>query len=259
MSETIEHVDWQALRASAAARHSVSPEVHQDDFLWHFIAAHPAFPEPENVADYYFSDGAESATKLARLIADNLPRAVGDRYSLLEFASGYGMVTRHLRNALPEADVLACDIHQEAVDFVNKSLGEEAILSRHLPEELEFERQFDVVFALSFFSHMPSATFGRWLAALYRAVGPGGILAFTTHGLASMPALGNPTLSDDGFWFRADSEQHDLQGAEYGSTLSAPDYVIRELFRHTHAPLADFKHGYWWGHQDLYVAVKPPG
>jgi SAM-dependent methyltransferase len=166
------------------------------------------------------------------------------------------MVSRHLPRAIPEVEVLSCDIHPAAVRFIRDELGGAAVLSEHEPEDVCFNEPFDAVFALSFFSHMPASSFGRWLAALYRAVRPGGVLAFTTHGLGSRAALGDPQIGEDGFWFMPSSEQSDLDGAEYGSSLSTPDYVIRELYRHVGGPLAEFRGSYWWQHQDLYVVAR---
>jgi SAM-dependent methyltransferase len=180
--------EWPALWAAAAASLGVSPVIHPDDLLWPFILGHPAFPTPSDAANYYFADGAESARKLGRIVADHVVAQPHRRPRLLEFASGYGMVSRHLPSAIPEIDVLSCDIHPAAIDFVRDELGGTATLSKHQPEDVSFDEPFDVVFALSFFSHMPATSFGRWLAALYRAVRPGGVLAFTTHGLGSRAA-----------------------------------------------------------------------
>ncbi|MDT4894869.1 MAG: hypothetical protein QOE97_3904 [Pseudonocardiales bacterium] len=247
----------EVLWARAATPLGVSPRIHPDDLLWPFILGHPAFPDPVDAANYYFSDGAESARKLAELIERHVGPGRTGGARLLEFASGYGMVTRHLPRALPGVDVLSCDIHPAAVDFVRDQLGGKTMLSEHRPEDFDPHETFDVVFALSFFSHMPAATFGPWLAALYRAVRPGGVLAFTTHGLSSRAALGDPPVNADGFWFMPSSEQSDLDGGEYGSSLSTPDFVVRELYRHVGAPLAEYRGGYWWEHQDLYVVAKP--
>jgi SAM-dependent methyltransferase len=243
----------------AAARFSVLACIHPDDMLWKFVREHPFHAELFSAADYYFADGAESGQKLAKLARDHVPAAAaGQPYSLLEFASGYGMVTRHLRNAVPNADVTSCDIHSEAVEFIRDDLGETAVVSEHLPEDLALEGRYDVVFALSFFSHMPESTFGRWLAALYGVVNPGGVLAFTTHGLGSRATVGNPEIPESGIWFRESSEQDDLDSAEYGSTICTPDFVVRQLFSVIRRPVvAEFKTSYWWGVQDLYVVAKP--
>jgi SAM-dependent methyltransferase len=250
-------MDWLEIRNECAARYSVSPEIHDDDFLLQFVMQHPAFPDPEQAIRYYFSDGAESAAKLRGIIARNMPATSSQsRYSLLEFAAGYGMVTRHLRGALDGADIVSCDIHEQAVDFIRSALQAQAVGSRHRPEDLTFATSFDVVFALSFFSHMPEASFGRWLQALFAAVREGGLLVFTTHGLASQKNFGEIVVPESGYWFMANSEQDDLDAAEYGSALTTPDYVIGEVFRRLRAPIREFRHAFWWGHQDLYVVAK---
>jgi SAM-dependent methyltransferase len=249
--------DHGALRERLAAEFAVSPKVHADDMLWRFVLGFPGFADPEQAVRYYFEDGAESARKLRAIVETSRGDAAG--YSLLEFASGYGMVTRHLRNALPGAEVLSCDIHPAALEFIESNLATPTVLSADQPEECRFARRFDVVFALSFFSHMPPTTFGRWLATLFDAVAPNGILIFTTHGLASAPSLGNPEIPPSGSWFKPESEQLDLDSASYGSALTTPSYVVRELFRATRAPLMDFQQAHWWGHQDLYVVSRPPG
>jgi SAM-dependent methyltransferase len=249
-------MDWEAIRQESAAKYAVSPEIHDNDLLLQFLLTHPAFPDPEQAIAYYFSDGAESARKLSEILTRNAAFGSNGRYSLLEFASGCGMVTRHLAQQLPDADIVSCDIHDQAVAFINDTVHSPAVISRHRPEDLSLDRQFDVVFALSFFSHMPETTFGRWLQALFSLVRPGGILVFTTHGLASQKIFGDVALSESGFAFMPSSEQGDLDGNEYGSSISTPDYVIGEVYRRLRAPICEFRQAYWWGHQDLYVVAK---
>jgi hypothetical protein len=117
-----------AAAPAAAATHQVSPVVDDADLLWPFIVGHPNFADPLDAANYYFNDGTESVRKLAEVVARHLPRVVsGERISLLEFASGYGMVTRHLAATLPEADVISRDIHPRAVNFIRRELNGAAV------------------------------------------------------------------------------------------------------------------------------------
>jgi SAM-dependent methyltransferase len=251
-------VDLGSIRQVAARQYGVPAEIHPEDMIWQFISHHRNYPTPEAAARYYFSDGAESARKLDSIVREHLPSLASNRnVSILEFASGYGMVTRHLASMPSKAKLLACDIHQQAVDFIRDRLQQLAVISRHLPEEVSFDESFDVVFALSFFSHMPEVTFTRWLAALFAAVSPGGILVFTTHGLASRVHFGDITLDDNGFWFRPSSEQSDLDTTEYGSSVATPAYVVAHLAHVTGSSLAEFRRGFWWHHQDLYVVSRP--
>ena len=173
-------VDLETARQEAARQYGVPPEIHPEDMIWQFLLRRRNLPTPEAAVQHYFSDGSESARKLWGIVREHLPSVGSSRKaSILEFASGYGMVTRHLANMPGQPRLVACDIHQEAVDFIRDRLHQPAIMSRHLPEEAIFGESFDVVFALSFFSHIPEATFTRWLAALFAAVRPGGILVFS--------------------------------------------------------------------------------
>ena len=243
------------LNHDQAQIHDVAPSVHPGDFMYWFCCNHPKLTL-EQAIQYYFWDGGRSAANLASVLAD-LGTPKSPRLKLLEFASGYGCVTRHVTKN-PNYDLVSCDIHPQAVDFLRNQLGITAIQSVHAPEEFAPVDKFDVVFALSFFSHMPKRSFGRWLNALYGSLTVGGHLVFTTHGLKSCEGLGI-TPSDipaDGFWFSAHSEQRDLDAAEYGSTLCTPDFVRNEIERLPGASIALYKHAHWWEHQDLFVVER---
>jgi hypothetical protein len=238
----------------AAQRHGVVAAVHPLDYIYRFVRGNKCFANTESAVKYYFDDGARSAAQLTGLLAtlgDSGDRTI----RLLEFAAGYGCVARHLVKN-PIFDLVSCDIHQEAIDFLTRHIGVNALLSERVPERFAPDEKFDVTFALSFFSHMPRATFGRWLQALYATLKRPGYLIFTTHGLASRKFFGDPEMPADGFWFLADSEQKDLETAEYGQTIVTPEFTIGELYRQTLGPLVAYEFGHWWGHQDLWVVKR---
>ena len=239
-----------------ARLHGVVPDIHIEDFIFQFLITHHAFASKKDALHHYFSDGQKSCAKIMELISTFLePAPVGRNISMLEFASGYGCVTRHLAKQ-HGYDVTSCDIHPAAIAFITEKIGLDAQLSTHRPADFAVDEAYDVTFALSFFSHMPDATWGDWLAALLRAVRPGGLLVFTTHGRTSRQHFGDPALDERGYWFRPDSEQKDLDGSEYGQTIVTPAYVFRQL-----DPLSDawpcfFQQAYWWEHQDVYVVRR---
>jgi len=243
------------LNHDAASATGVVPAIHPQDFIYWFCCRHPQ-QTLESAISYYFSDGANSAEKLDGIVTE-LGFEPGQAIELLEFASGYGCVTRHLKKHA-RWDVTSCDIHSEAIDFLDQQIGVKILQSARLPEQFATIKKYDVVFALSFFSHMPRSTFGRWLRALYGTLRAPGYLIFTTHGVKSCPCFGitPDDIPADGFLFRANSEQEDLDVVEYGSTLSTPDFVIKEIYRHVGAPIAMYKQAGWWGHQDLWVVKK---
>lgn len=243
------------LKASAA-RHSVRPEVHDEDVLMKFLLRHPGFGSQAGAVDYYFSDGANSARQLAELL-----RYLGGPkppQSLLEFACGYGCLTRHLPEALNRTELTSSDIHPEAMEFLHDVLQvKDCRLSTREPADFRCGREYSVVFALSFFSHMPERTWCHWLACLYGHLALGGFLIFTTHGEASRKHFGNPVIPPSGFWFSETSEQKDLSTADYGQTIVTLDFVRKAAAQAVGRSLHLYREAYWWRHQDLYVFQRP--
>jgi methyltransferase family protein len=239
-----------------AKKAQVTPLIHPNDFIFRFLIDNPSFPSKKDAVNYYFTDGENSAKVLQELIHNALALPKHASFKLLEFASGYGCVTRHFTHYLPNARITCCDIHQEAINFIKSQLSTDAVLSRSIPEKLQFSETYDVIFALSFFSHMPESTWGRWIRKLYSALNDHGYLIFTTHGkVSNSKYLGNVSIPANGFYFKPDSEQQDLEKSEYGTTVTTPEFVIGEMYKQIMAPLVLYKEGFWWQHQDLYIVA----
>lgn len=234
----------------------VASAIHPDDFIFRFLVENPTFSNPGDAVRYYFHDGRKSAENLKNVVS-GLGIDTDSEFKLLEFASGYGCVTRHLNGVIPSIDSTACDIHTQAVEFVEQQLGNKSVRSSNVPEQLVVDERFDVVFALSFFSHMPEATWRRWAVALLGLVKPGGYLVFTTQGaLSGRRFFDVPKLPSNGFWFQASSEQKDLDTADYGQTLVSSDYVRDAIGQLSDGKLVLTHPGFWWSHQDLYGVQK---
>lgn len=240
-----------------ASEAGVISDIHADDLIFQFLIENPCFSPVDLAVKYYFNDGANSAEKLKELLFAKLDLKLGSDTSVLEFASGYGCVTRHLIRKLAPVNIVPCDIHSAACSFIESTMGLKTIRSSTNPQNLEIEDDFfDAVFALSFFSHMPDRTWAMWLKALFDKVKPGGYLIFTTQGLASRKYFGNPKIPEGGIWFTASSEQTDLDVADYGNTIVTSEYVERAVADMlSHKILHIFEAG-WWEHQDLYVIKK---
>jgi SAM-dependent methyltransferase len=243
------------LNRLAALEQDVHSSVHADDFIYWFCATHPHLSLARGI-HYYFQDGGTSARKLANLISgfDDIDL---NSVKLMEFASGYGCVTRHLKKH-PNYELISCDIHPQALEFLCRTLGVRTLASSHHPSEFAAPEKYDVIFALSFFSHMPRRTFGPWLKALFQALHDPGYLVFTTLGLKACKEFGikPEDIPADGLWFEARSEQHDLDEAEYGMTVVTPDFVRAEVERQTGAPIVVYQHVGWWDNQDLWVIKR---
>jgi SAM-dependent methyltransferase len=169
---------------------------------------------------------------------------------LLEFASGYGRVTRHLINS--SANLWACDIHPAAIDFIQRDIGARAFVSSPFPEMFQAPQQFDATVVLSLFSHLPITTWTRWLVRLVQVTRPGGFIIFTTHGL-KIPFPSGDVMPSTGFWFAPVSEQRDLPTQQYGCTITTPAFVEAVVDSIHGVKLINFEEGTWWGGQDQYI------
>ncbi|MFA6036683.1 MAG: class I SAM-dependent methyltransferase [Legionellales bacterium] len=235
----------------------VSSSIHLDDFIFHFVVNHPCFSSKEEAVHYYFHDGRKSALLLSDILNDLGPH-FQTSCNLLEFASGYGCVTRHLPLVMPYINFTACDIHEEAIQFISKELGQKAIISQSDPKNFKPSSKYDVIFSLSFFSHMPRTTWGQWILAHYEQLNSKGALIFTTHGLVSKEKEHlDFIMPEDGFWFEPISEQMDLNTAEYGTAIVTKEFVEQEVLTQAGCSIHKYSPGFWWGHQDLYVVIKP--
>jgi len=235
----------------------VYPVIHHMDYMYKFMAVNAN--STQAAVENYFAAGDAWSKRLLEIVTGSLPSGVGSG-SILEFASGYGRVTRFLPKLFPLARLVACDIHPGACRFIRSALGVSALQSDADPASALLEGPYEVVSAMSFFSHMPDDTFGPWLAALWNVVSPNGLLMFSTHGAAMAPGGRDTdvyrTIVQSGYSFTPSSEQHDLDPTEYGSSFVTPDYVLSKIT--SHAPRAELlavEEGGWF-RQDLYVIRK---
>lgn len=205
----------------------------------------------------FFEDGANDARQIKDIAARF---RIARTMAALEFASGYGRISRHLSSHF--SNLTCADIHPGAVDFLRDHMGLNAILSTDNPSKFEPGRTYDFIFVVSLFSHLPDYLFGPWLGRLYSLLNPGGLLMFTTNGeiaARKQPLLAQNLDAESGFGFLKISDQPDLDFSIYGSSTALPAYVKRRVTIDTQdkAKVVDFTPAAWWNTQDQWIIRKP--
>jgi SAM-dependent methyltransferase len=126
----------------------------------------------------------ESGRQAAASIRTTLERSGVDVHQLrriLDFGCGCGRVIRQWKDFA--AEVHGTDVNPRLVDWCRRHLEfarfEENGLSPPLPYAAG---TFDLVYALSVFTHLPEELQLAWMAELGRALETGGHLILTTHG-----------------------------------------------------------------------------
>ncbi|MBH1964527.1 MAG: class I SAM-dependent methyltransferase, partial [Comamonadaceae bacterium] len=227
-------------------------EISPQDDIFRFFDGHPTSINP--LRDY-MADGWRTLAELM-LLLESAGRPLLGVKSFLEFASGHGRFTRHLVKAIGAQSVTASDVVTDAVDFARDTLGVRAFASASRPEELVTPEQYEVVFVLSLFSHLPKSSWSRWLTRLYESVAPGGLLVFTTHGAEAVRRQG-VVLDDEGFFFAPSSESNAIDAQEYGTAFTSAEFVQAQVSQHIGADqLLLFAPTWFWHHQDAWVISK---
>jgi len=108
--------------------------------------------------------------------------------SVLDFGCGCGRVTRYWDGFA--GSVAGSDLDREAVEWCNRNLRFGRFELNALEPPLVFaDASFDLVYALSVFTHLTASLQLSWRDELVRVLRPGGRLLLTTHGRSYLPRL----------------------------------------------------------------------
>jgi len=117
------------------------------------------FPDDEAWRyDHYFTVGADAL----RIIVKSLLGCLHEPpKTILDFPSGSGRVTRHLKSFFPGARIVACDLYDDHVNFCTNQLGVDGMISNEFFGRIKFDCQFDLIFCGSLLTHLPQERFHR--------------------------------------------------------------------------------------------------
>ncbi|RPH56445.1 class I SAM-dependent methyltransferase [bacterium] len=203
----------------------------------------------------YFRSGAS----IAGVMGQALRWRFGDPGrvdGLLDFASGYGRVTRFLIGDVPPERVWVSDVYAEGVRFQGERFGVHGLVSTVRPEDFRCERRFDAILVTSLFTHLPEERFVAWLRVLMGLLTPRGVLAFSTHSPAVLPH--GVEMPPAGIVFEERSESGSLDTSDYGSTWVTEAFVREALGRAVGAASLHRIDRGLCNFQDLYLAVPEP-
>ena len=205
----------------------------KNDLMFHYSLLHvgnilPAF-------ESYLAVGHQGFT-IIQQIALQAFGGLMNTGNVLDFASGYGRITRFLIQEHAVEHVWVSDIKQKAVDFQKVAFGVQGFASVYQPMSLKIGERFDLIFVGSLFSHLPIPTFREWLIQLKSMLTSRGILAFSVHDTSlfgvptSEPFIFHPSSEDITF---SEVEDHIDKSTEYGITYCSESFVkalCKELF-----------------------------
>jgi SAM-dependent methyltransferase len=135
-------------------------------------------------ADWFLRGGRAGYDAIAAHVS------LGDIRSVLDFGCGCGRVTRWWSDF--PGQVAGSDVSAPAVAWCRENLPFARFEENALAPPLVFDDQsFDLVYALSVFTHLTGDLQVAWRDELRRVLRPGGLLLLTTHGRSYVPRLGD--------------------------------------------------------------------
>lgn len=188
--------------------------------------------------------------------------------SILDFGCGHGRVLRTLAANFPEAKLTAVDSNKGGVDFCAKEFKAKPVYSNFPFSNLAFDREFDLIWVGSVFTHLSRARWPKLLTLLRSVLADNGLLLFSTHGRDAERRLRAPgalllfnleperiakILEEyyrDGFGY---SDYRRYPG--YGVSLSSSEWVTLQLNSVGLEPILNQETG-WDDFQDVWAAAK---
>jgi SAM-dependent methyltransferase len=250
----------------AYSQRGVSTELNPDDNEF----------APGTPMDAYLALGADAIRLIVLSLTTNLRTPPA---SILDFPSGSGRVTRHLRSFFPDAAITASDIYERHVDFCVNALGVEGHVSSDRLLAVDFCRRFDLIFCGSLLTHLPESGFVEALRLVSRSLSHNGLAIVTVHGRYAefvqqykpagwsyfeeeLFALARPSLHSTGFGF-ADYEwlkRSPLfdKHARYGVSFSRPHWTMGQIESDETIRILGYIERGWDNHQDAILIGKTP-
>jgi SAM-dependent methyltransferase len=217
--------------------------------------------------DHYFDVG-ESALHCIEAALFTARRHRSGIRRILDLPCGHGRVMRFLRKAFPEAELTACDLNRDGVDFCAASFRAIPVASCAEVAAIPVQGRFDLIWCGSLLTHLPQLRCADFLRLFHDRLEPGGILVFTLHGRCC-----EPELAANGNRFDLDAGQVaelltsyrgtgfgyvDYAGQPgYGFSLAAPEYVLAHFLRQPQWQLIGYHENGWDKRQDVISVCRP--
>ena len=216
--------------------------------------------------EHYFSVGRSALLNIRcalQLAAAHAPRRI------LDLPSGHGRVLRALRAEFAGAEIVACDIDLDAIQFCQEALGAVAVPGHENCWQIKLPGQFDLIWCGSLFTHLDAARIAEFLRFFAAHLSSDGVLLFTMHGRRAVQRYRAGTLkylpSAQDAAFEEMIRQYEATGFgyhdypdthNYGISLSKPVWVTRQIESVPQLRLLMAHEMGWDEHQDVYACVR---
>ena len=147
----------------------------------------------------------------------------------LDFGCGCGRTLLAAQACWPQLQLYGSDVDTEAISWCHDHLPEIRFTSNDALPPLKYpEASFDLVWAVSVFTHLDESRQDRWLTELQRIVCPGGVVLASIHGPRAWAGLPQRTINiirKNGFVFAHTRADRGLHPEWYQTAWHTPHYI----------------------------------
>lgn len=191
--------------------------------------------------------------------------------NILDLPCGHGRVLRWLRAHYGYAEITACDLDRDGVDFCAKQFGAKPVYSKPDLRQLGFTAQFDLIWCGSLVTHLDQTRWRHTLDCLVKWTKECGVIVFSTQGrtVTSLLARGRKNIAENidkpglldefartGFAYQRYFEA--TPRSDYGFAVTSPSWLLGALQRYPDIIIRAYLEEAW-GIQDVVILYKKAG
>ena len=178
----------------------------------------------------FFRFGRRIAQDLQAVLAES-GYAIGDFRKVLDFGCGCGRTLMWFQARFPEVNWHGSDVNDEMIEWCRTNIPNARFTVNPPFPPLEYpDGVFDLVYAVSVFTHLSDEHQRAWIPELRRVLRPGGLLLLTFHSEHVWKA--QPIAEDverRGLVFCTSTKLKGVMPQWYQTTFQTPDHLIRSL------------------------------
>ncbi len=208
----------------------------------------------------YLQAGADALVRIRQamgLVGKTAPRKI------LDMPGGHGRVLRFLKAGFPDAELTACDIKKDGVDFCAETFGANPVYSEEDFSAIRMDDDFDLIWVGSLFTHLDRSRWLDLLMFLKQHLAAGGLLVFTAFGRLDARSMRRLGMWEDQIErIVRDSDREGFSHQEYksahgwGLTFCSQEFVHGALEQPPALDLVSHV-SQGWLQQDVVACTKP--
>ena len=186
-------------------------------------------------ADSFLKTGKQN-TEDIRVALTQVDRDLDSFQSVLDFGCGCGRTLRWFVERGQSWQLHGTDIDSQAISWCRNNLAPVSFGVNKPTPPLEYSDDlFDLVLAISVFTHLDQDHQFRWLTEFSRILRPNGILLLTVRGYQTwrdLPQKEVAIIEEAGFHFRITHVREGTFPGWYQDSYHSKEYVLREYAKY---------------------------